>query len=196
MTAPDVLGFGSSASLDEPFGISDYCGWLDDFMHAAKLNRPHILAHSFGARMAIAYLSENPEGAQKLIITGGAGIVKPRSKQYMRRVKTYRRIKKIFPKFAEKHFGSAEYRTLSPLMRESYKKIVNEDLSECAKKIKNSTLLIYGGDDKTTPADEEGKIFNSLIPCSRLEIMRGGHFCFSQYPDEFNALLGEFLNRR
>ena len=81
-------------------------------------------------------------------------------------------------------------------MRESYKKIVNTDLSDCAKKIQNPALLIYGSEDTTTPSEEEGKIFNSLISGSRLEVMRGGHFCFSQYPDEFNALAGEFLTER
>ena len=111
----------------------------------------------------------------------------------MRRVKAYRRIKKIFPKFAEKHFGSKEYRTLSPIMRESYKKIVNEDLKYCAKGVKNRTLLIYGRDDTVTPPSEEGLIFNGIISGSRLIITDGGHFCFSEYPEAFNKIIYEFL---
>ena len=173
--------------------MGDYCRWLDGFIKYCKLDRPHIIAHSFGARVALKYLSENPQGADKLIITGGAGIVKARSPQYMRRVKAYRRIKKIFPKFAEKHFGSKEYRTLSPIMRESYKKIVNEDLKYCAKGVKNRTLLIYGRDDTVTPPSEEGLIFNGIISGSRLIITDGGHFCFSEYPEAFNKIIYEFL---
>ncbi|MDE6613077.1 MAG: alpha/beta hydrolase, partial [Clostridia bacterium] len=102
-------------------------------------------------------------------------------------------VKRFFPNFAEKHFGSEEYRTLSPVMRESYKKIVNEDLKDCAAQIKNETLLIYGAADKTTPWDEEGKTFNSLIKGSRLEIIEGGHFCFTESIEAFNKLIYDFL---
>ena len=174
--------------------MGDYCLWLEKFIKAANVNKPVIIAHSFGARVAFKYLAERPCAAEKLIITGGAGIVKPRSEKYKRRVKTYRTVKKFFPKFAEKHFGSAEYRTLSPLMRESYKKIVNEDLKDCAKEIRCKTLLLYGGGDSVTPAEEEGKIFNGLIAGSRLEICEGGHFCFSENPVPFNDAVYKFLN--
>ena len=193
VTAPDILGFGASARLDAPYSVGDYCIWLDEFIRSAELEKPHIIAHSFGARVAVKYLSGDPCAADKLVLTGGAGIVKPRSKKYIRRVKAYRAVKKLFPAFAEKHFGSREYKTLSPVMRESYKKIVNEDLKDYATAIKNETLLIYGRDDVTTPAGEEGKIFNSLIDGSRLEITDGGHFCFSEHPDAFNKLLHDFL---
>ncbi len=194
VTAPDFPGFGASAPITSAWSVGDYSLWLDKFIKAAQLNKPVIIAHSFGARVALKYLSENSCAAEKLIITGGAGIVKPRGKKYLRRVKTYRFVKKIFPAFAEKHFGSAEYRTLPPVMRESYKKIVNEDLQSCAKEIRCKTLLLYGDEDTVTPCGEEGKIFNSLIPDSRLEICRGGHFCFSENPVPFNDAVYKFLN--
>ena len=190
------MGFGKSSPIDKPYSVDDYCGWLEDFIKKSRLESPHILAHSFGARVALKYLGGRHGDAEKLIITGGAGIVKPRSPQYMRRVKVYRRVKKFFPKFAEKHFGSAEYRTLSPVMKESYKLIVNEDLRDCAANIKNKTLLLYGRNDTVTPPSEEGEIFQKLIVGSRLSIMDGGHFCFSEHPDEFNKTVYNFLNER
>ena len=187
------MGFGKSSPIDRPYSVDYYCDWLESFINKCKLESPHILAHSFGARVAIKYLGERGGDADRLIITGGAGIVKPRSPRYMRQVKAYRRIKKLFPKFAEKHFGSKEYRTLSPVMKESYKLIVNEDLREYAAKIKNRTLLIYGRDDTVTPANEEGEIFNKLIVGSRLILLDGGHFCFSEHPEEFNRTIYKFL---
>ena len=193
VTAPDIPGFGASSPLERPYSVDDYCDWLENFIKKSKLESPHILAHSFGARVALKYLGARGGGAGKLIITGGAGIVKPRSPLYMRRVKRYRRIKKFFPKFAEKHFGSKEYRTLSPLMKESYKLIVNEDLRGCAMNVKNKTLLVYGRDDTVTPPGEEGEIFKNAISGSRLLVMDGGHFCFSEHPDEFNHTIYKFL---
>jgi pimeloyl-ACP methyl ester carboxylesterase len=174
--------------------VGDYALWLKEFILSLKLKYPHIIAHSFGARVAVKLLAEESNLADKLIITGGAGIVKERSPQYMRKVKEYRVVKRIFPAFAEKHFGSEEYRNLSPVMKESYKKIVNEDLKGCLANIKNKTLLVYGEDDTTTPYEEEGKIFNCLIADSELIKMKGGHFCFSQYPEQFNGLMLKFLN--
>lgn len=146
--------------------------------------------------MAFKALSASPDIANSLIVTGGAGLVKPRSPEYIKKVKAYRRIKKIFPKFAERHFGSSEYRTLSPVMRESYKKIVNEDLSDCARHVKCKTYLLYGKNDTVTPPAEEGQVFHNLIEDSRFEIMNGGHFCFSEYPDVFNQKIFNFLTEK
>ena len=195
VTAPDILGFGKSSPLPYAYSIDDYCVWLKEFINKSKLNCPRIIAHSFGSRAIFKYLAKYPDGCRQLVITGGAGMVKPRSPQYMRRVNAYRRVKKLFPRFAEKHFGSAEYRTLSPVMRESYKKIVNEDLSACAAKVACPALLIYGREDTVTPPAEEGETFRRLINGSRLVLAEGGHFCFSEHPDNFNQTVYEFFNK-
>ena len=79
-------------------------------------------------------------------------------------------------------------------MKESYKKIVNEDLREFAKKIPNKTLLVYGRDDTVTPANEEGETFSELIENSKLVTIDGGHFAFSEYPQNFNAIISQFLS--
>jgi pimeloyl-ACP methyl ester carboxylesterase len=196
VTAPDMLGFGKSSPINKAMSVGDYAAWLKGFIEAARLTKPHIIAHSFGARVAVKLIAEDNGICKKLVICGGAGLVKKRSPAYMAKVKAYRAVKKVFPSFAESHFGSKEYRTLSPVMRESYKKIVNEDLTDCLKKIKNKTLLLYGEDDKTTPYNEEGKMFNSLICGSQLIKMKGGHFCFSEYPQEFNGYLLKFLQEK
>lgn len=193
VTAPDFPCFGASAATDTPYSVGDYADWLKDFIAFCRLEKPHILCHSFGARVALKLLSKEPDLAQKLVVTGGAGIVKERSPQYIRRVKRYRAVKKFFPRFAERHFGSREYRSLSPMMKESYKKIVNEDLRACAKDIVNPTLLIYGDGDTVTPPDEEGAEFHRLIKESRLLVLSGDHFCFCRRPDQFNAALYGFL---
>lgn len=193
VVAPDFIGFGASSPLRDSWSVGDYAKWLADFIRAEKLERPHIVAHSFGARVALKALSDDKRLANGLVITGGAGLVKPRSPRYIRRVKAYRAVKKIFPRLAERKFGSEEYRTLSPVMKESYKKIVNEDLRACASRIENRTLLIYGSGDTVTPANEEGETFHSLIKGSRLEIISGGHFCFCENAEEFNRLTLKFF---
>lgn len=192
VVAPDFPGFGGSAPLRSPWSVGDYADWLKDFMEECGLRGANIIAHSFGARVTFKLLSREGALADKVVITGGAGLVKPRSPQYIRQVKRYRLVKKFFPRYAERHFGSEEYRALSPLMKESYKKIVNEDLLPCVRAIRNRILFIYGESDAVTPANEEGITF-SREAGGNLKIIKGGHFCFSENAENFNALaLGFF----
>ncbi|MBQ9081754.1 MAG: alpha/beta hydrolase, partial [Clostridia bacterium] len=122
-----------------------------------------------------------------------AGVILNRGFSYRIKVASYRLVKKIFPRYAEKHFGSKEYKTLSPVMRESYKKIVNEDLREDAKKIKNPVLLVYGEEDTTTPV-KVGETYASVMENSRLEVMpHCGHFAFLDDVTSFNQITEEFL---
>ena len=190
--APDFPGFGRSAPIEEEWSVGDYARWLIQLIGCLHITMPHIIAHSFGARVAFKALSCN-NFADRLVITGGAGLVKERTPAYRRKVRAYRAVKKFAPHFAERHFGSEEYRTLPPVMRGSYKKIVNEDLRSCAALVANKTLLLYGMDDKVTPPSEEGEIFNGLIADSRLITMPGGHFCFCEHPEQFNNLVLTFL---
>ena len=116
-----------------------------------------------------------------------------RTFKYKLRVKTYRVIKKVAPRYAEKHFGSAEYRSLSPVMRESYKKIVNEDLREDAKKIARPVLFINGDKDGETPLSSI-EVYLSCVRDSRLYVMNGcGHFAHLENPLAFELAAEEFL---
>ena len=196
VTAFDFLGFGASAPLTEPFSVSEYAAWTEEFLKALSIVRPHVIAHSFGCRVAVKMAARGAERGEqvfdKMLLTGAAGIILKRGLRYKIRVKTYRLVKKIAPKFAEKHFGSAEYKTLSPVMRESYKKIVNEDLREDARKVENEVLLVEGTEDKTTPI-EEAHVYLSCFSNGWIKTTEGGHFAFAEYPTAFNLIAEEFF---
>ncbi|MCD8372270.1 MAG: alpha/beta hydrolase [Clostridia bacterium] len=192
VTAFDFPGFGASSPIDSEWSVADYASFTKKFIKTEGLERPCVVAHSFGARVAIK-LASNEDIFSAMLITGGAGMVKKRSFKYKRSVAAYRAVKKLAPKFAENHFGSGEYRQLSPVMKGSYKKIVNEDLLKDAERINCRTLLLYGKDDEVTPFYEEGEAFNRAIRGSLLKIMAGGHFCFAENPQEFNAAAAEFF---
>lgn len=193
VTAFDFPGFGASSPIEYAWSVGDYAVFTQKFIACAGLCRPMVIAHSFGARVAIKLASREEHLFSALVITGGAGVVKKRSSAYKRKVALYRKVRKIAPNFAERHFGSSEYRQLSPVMRQSYKKIVNEDLLADAAKIKVRTLLVYGENDTVTSAEEEGAAFSSVIGGSRLKIMAGGHFCFAEHPQDFDLCVTEFF---
>ena len=160
VTAIDFPGFGGAEPLAEAFSVADYAAWTKGALSALGVEKPHVVAHSFGCRVAVKLAAQDPDLFDKILLTGPAGIILRRGAGYRAKVGAYRLVKKIAPRFAERHFGSAEYRTLSPLMRESYKKIVNEDLRGDARKIGNEVFIVEGREDSTTPPEEAEFFFH------------------------------------
>ncbi|MBR1975040.1 MAG: alpha/beta hydrolase [Clostridia bacterium] len=192
VTALDFIGFGKSPPLTESYSVGDYAQWLQGVLAALGVEKPHVIAHSFGCRVAVKLASEQPDAFDKILLTGPAGVILKRGFSYRVKVGAYRLVKRIAPKLAERKFGSKEYRTLTPLMKESYKKIVNEDLRECAKKVKNQVLLVEGRADKTTPL-QEAKAYLECFRNGKLRLIDGGHFAFVDSPVAFNLIAEEFF---
>ncbi len=192
VTALDFVGFGESGDLPAPFSVGDYAAWTEETIARLGLKKPHVIAHSFGCRVAVKMAAANNELFDKMVLTGAAGVVLKRSLGYKIKVKTYRVVKRFFPRFAERNFGSAEYRSLSPLMKESYKKIVNEDLRSAAQRVGNRVLIVQGREDKTTPL-REAEAYRNAFPDATLKIVSGGHFAFVENPSLFHLIVEEFL---
>lgn len=193
VTALDFAGMGGAEALTRPFSVGDYADWTLDALAALKIECPLVLTHSFGGRVALKILSRG-DYFDRAALIGCAGIVPKRGLSYRLRVKTYRLVKKIAPKYAEAHFGSSEYRTLSPVMRESYKKIVNEDLREDAKRIARPVLFLNGTEDKETPLSSV-EILHASVKGSRLvEIGGCGHFVHLESPLEVSLAVEEFYH--
>ncbi len=192
VTAPDFPGMGGADALPAAWSVDDYADWTEEFLARRGIAFPHVLAHSFGGRVAVKLLSRG-DAFDRAVLVGCAGIVPARGMGYRFRVAAYRAVKKFAPRFAEKKFGSAEYRTLPPLMRESYKKIVNEDLREQAARIARPVLFVCGERDEETPP-ASANVYLSRVKGSRLKILEGcGHFAHLDDPIAFNLAAEEFL---
>ncbi len=192
VTAIDFLGFGGSRYLTSALSVEDYAIWLKEVLFALDIKKPHVIAHSFGCRVAVKAASMDSSVFDKIVLTGAAGIIIKRGLTYKMKVGAYRFVKKFAPNFAERRFGSAEYRTLSPLMKESYKKIVNEDLRYDAERVKNSVLLAQGTRDNVTTM-AEARVYLEHFPNASLKTLDGGHFAFVENPLAFNLTAEEFL---
>ena len=192
VTAVDFLGFGQSDPIPSAFSVQDYADWLYALLPILNVKKPHVIAHSFGVRVAVKAAASYPQAFDKLLLTGPAGVILKRGLKYRLKVKTYRFVKRFAPAYAERKFGSAEYRTLSPIMRESYKKIVNEDLREVARRVQNRVLIVQGKVDTTT-TEKEARIYANAFPNARLAHIDGAHFAFAENPVAFNLLAEEFL---
>lgn len=191
--APDLKGFGDNPDMPYPYSLDDYVAEVKEFIHVNGLNKPSVIAHSFGARIAIKAASDNKELFDKIVLTGAAGL-KPKTTVKKAVKKTLFRVLKVFiPKEKLTKFYSADYNALNPVMKESFKKIVSENLDERLRLIENPTFIVFGENDKETPLYMAKKL-NAGISGSTLSVIKNaGHFCFIDKPLKFNMEVKEFL---
>ena len=71
----DLFGFGKSDEIEDYHQFEDYVDALHTFLISKDVYDPIFIAHSFGARVAIAYASKYPVKA--MVLTGAAGIRPP-----------------------------------------------------------------------------------------------------------------------
>lgn len=195
----DLPGFGASDLPFKPWGVYEYTAFLKDFFDAINVENPILIAHSFGARLAIIFASRN--ATQKLILTGAAGIKPKRSVAYHLRVRTYKMAKIVFKlpglnkhqESMSRFFGSSDYRAISGVMRQSFVKIVNEDLTPLLSQISCPTLLIWGEKDDATPL-WMGKIMEKKIPDAGLVVFEDDdHYAYWNQIARFNKISDVFL---
>jgi pimeloyl-ACP methyl ester carboxylesterase len=58
LIAPDLPGFGESDDLENEYTIENYANWLSEFVAALSLDKPILLAHSFGTLVASCAVSK------------------------------------------------------------------------------------------------------------------------------------------
>lgn len=199
----DFPGFGDSPEPEDVWGVDEYTRLVEAFVSKLGIERPSLLGHSFGGRVAILYSSRN--AVDKVVLVDAAGVKPRRTLRYYFKVYTYKALKKIWhfmfsrEKYTErleawsKKHSSADYRSATPKMRAILSKVVNEDLRRVMPEIKAPTLLVWGENDTATPM-RDAKIMERLIPASGLvSFPNCGHYSFLDNPQQFQAVLHSFL---
>ena len=90
---PDFPGHGKSGRPPEPWGVGDYTQWLRLLLAETGYAPCHIIAHSFGCRVAATLAAEHPETVGKMIFTGAAGIRPKASPEAQARTARYKKLK-------------------------------------------------------------------------------------------------------
>ena len=106
-------------------------------------------------------------------------------------------VKKLFPDALNKfqsNSGSADYKSASPLMRQTMVRVVNEDLTHIFPKVTPSTLLIWGENDTATPVSD-AELMEKMMPDAGKVVLKGcGHYSFIDDMYTFNRVLASFMN--
>jgi len=190
----DLPGFGQSDDPKTPWGIIDYTDFLYHFCEKYKIKNPIIIAHSFGCRIALRFAYKYK--ADKLILTGAAGIKDKHKLIWYIKTYSYKLAKQLFPegaKYFSEKVGSEDYKNTSGVMRQTFVKVVNEDLKPILKDIRNETLLIFGSKDEATPLSK-GKEMEKLMRNATLIVFEDdNHYAYINQAIRFNAVLDAFL---
>ena len=193
MFAPDLKGFGDNPDMPYPYSLDDYVSDVKEYIYSHNLKNPSVIAHSFGARIALSAASLDSGLFDKLVLTGAAGL-KPKltlSKAVKKSV--FNLLKRFIPRENLAKFYSKDYNALSSVMKESFRKIVSFHLDDRLKYITNKTLIIFGKNDKETPLYMAKRLHAGIVGSKLIVLDNAGHFCFIDKPNKFNMEVKEFL---
>lgn len=194
ITILDLPGFGESGEPSCAWSIADYADLLEMFLDQVHVKKPILMGHSFGGRIAIYYAATHV--IAKLCLFGSPCI--RRQDELPLKVRILKQLKKVpglnrLSDVAKQYIGSRDYKAASPVMRDTLVQVVNQDLSEYARKISVPTLLIWGENDEEAPV-EEARELEHLIPDAGLIVFPGfGHYAYLENRNQVYIILDKFL---
>lgn len=204
---PDMPGFGQTAKADNAWNVHDYAKWVIAYMDAHQLDKTYLFGHSFGGRLGLVLGAEYGDRIIKMALADAAGIRPKPSIHGQWRLKGYRVTLNILQTIGMKpqadqlrnwyseRYGSADYKAAQGIMRETFVKVVNEDLLPFAAQVKPSTLLFWGDRDDDTPL-WQGQLLEKTIPDAGLVVWEGaGHYSYLERAADTARVMDHFFKQ-
>ena len=195
ITIIDLPGYGQSGEPTYPWTVYDYVEALRELLIAAKITNPILIGHSFGGKISLLYASKYP--INKLILFGSP--YRKAIKKLSLKIRVLKLLKKIpllnkLENFAKKRIGSRDYRNASVMMRQILVNTVNLDITNEVKKIKCSTLIVWGSLDDEVPLEEAYEL-EKLIPDAGVVVYEGcTHYAYLERLNQTINVINSFLN--
>jgi len=202
---PDMPGFGQTSAPDTAWSVYDYANWVIAYLDAHQLEKVYLFGHSFGGRLGLILGAKYGDRIIKMALADAAGIRPKPSTSGTWRLKTYRlalnTLKTVGLKpqaeqlrnWYSERYGSADYKAAKGLMRETFVKVVNEDLLPFAARVKPSTLLFWGDQDQDTPM-EQAQLLEKTIPDAGLVVWEGaGHYSYLERAADTARVMDHFF---
>ena len=175
-----------------PLNMYDYKNITVNILQLLNLQSIIIICHSFGFRVALMLTISNII-IKKIVITSGAGIrFKPK---FFKKLNSqfHTILLKSHPEYFNK-FASSEYIALSQIDRQTFKNIVNKNLTNYVKNLSCPMFLFWGKRDTATPI-KIFKIIKKIKPHIKYKIIKNGtHFCYLEQSNIFIDCCQNFIN--
>lgn len=201
----DLPGFGATPAPSSAWSVFDYANFVLHFMDALELDCVHLIGHSFGGRLGLILGSQHADRFDKIALSDAAGIPPKHDPVTSARLSIYKAIRDGLTKVGArglsnklrewyaKQYGSADYQAVSGVMRETFVKVVNENLLPLAANVSRPTLLFWGDQDEDTPL-WMGKTLEKTIPDAGLIVFEGaGHYAYLERLGDFIRIVDHFF---
>lgn len=204
---PDLPGFGQSTAPSAGWSVSDYANFVLDYLAANKLDQVFLVGHSFGGRIGLVLGADHGTRIRKMALIDSAGVRTPPNLRSSFRLKAYRLVLHTLTglglqkqsdrlrSWYSNRYGSADYKAAVGVMRETFVRVVNEDLLPYAARVQPSTLLLWGRQDEDTPL-WQGQLLEKTIPDAGLVIWEGaGHYSYLDRLPETVRVIDHFFKQ-
>lgn len=208
--AVDFPGFGRSPEPPTGWSVDEYARLTAAFIRSLNAERISLIAHSFGGRVALAVNRDAPELIEKQILTGCAGLPPRKSEKERLSARAVHMVTaladnrltrslagdKAIDRARDKMrnvLGSSDYRNASPLMKETFQKVIAQDLTDCLARVQAPTLLVWGENDTATPLWMGREMEKSIRDAGLVVFEGAGHFAYLEQYARFRAVAENFL---
>jgi pimeloyl-ACP methyl ester carboxylesterase len=170
--ALDLPGFGATPAPDEGWSTAEYAEWLRQCLEDAARqggDRPVVVGHSFGGRVAVRLAATSPELVRGVVLTG-VPLLRPQATaskppfgfRAMRFLNKWHFISNERMEEERRKRGSADYLAAQGVMREVLVKAVNEDYGDALDALARSGVpvsMVWGEHDTaaTTAMAEQAR---------------------------------------
>ncbi|HML20802.1 MAG TPA: alpha/beta hydrolase [Aggregatilinea sp.] len=200
----DLPGFGQTAPPPDVWGVADYARFVAAYLDAAELGSVYVLGHSFGGRISLILGADYASRVRKMVLADAAGLRTTPSLGAQTRTAVAKTVRGVLNRAGldgmrskledqyRQRYASEDYRTAGAL-RETFIRVIEEDLSSFAERIQAPTVLIWGDQDVDTPL-WQGQRLEQLIPDAGLIVFQGaGHFSYLERLGDYIRIVNHFL---
>ncbi len=215
VVAYDQRGTGlSTVPRETPYHVSDHVADLEAVRRGIGASRLHLLGHSWGGSLALAYAAEHPDHVASLILVGNllpvAGVTEKTVHRMRAKIEAVlngrdfpdgckEQLRAILPAyFHDPKFKIPQALATCPfscIMRdETSKDLQHLDLKAGLQKVTAPALVVFGEADLL--GIETGRATVEALSGSKARLValpRCGHFPWLECPDAFYAAVEPFL---
>lgn len=197
----DLPGFGESGEPVQAFTIHDYAAFCIDYMNHRELGAVNFFGHSLGGRIGLILAAEHPHRIETLALSNSAGIRERSALLGRARLQLYQMFRHALESVGAEaaaarlrlvynnRYGSPDYQSASPIMRQTLVKIVNEDLLAYAARVSVPTILIWGDADQATPLWMGHRLEATIADAALIVHQGAGHYAYLDFPDKTAAIM-------
>jgi pimeloyl-ACP methyl ester carboxylesterase len=205
LIAPDQLGFGESEKPEGVYSLELYVRLTVGLAEAAGLDRPFLLGHSAGGKIAAATVAKHPDRFRGLILvnTGGFSVLAP--VLLLADTPLFSVIDRPF--FRRRILGQFDIAQTveSPEQWEAFRRIRGNNRAldidaagyrEAVRSIKLPVLLIWGLKDRMLPRGTPKRVLRDLPQTKIILMPESGHTPMRDDPERFAGHVLEFVSNQ